>query len=192
MRAIFAVALLLPSLARAQAVGGGAQMSFEALDKAPAGAWADYAVALAAAPKAALTMRYAVVGRSAKLLALEVVSQTPMGPMTVRMEFAPEPPDGWRLVKTRMKMGDAPAEDMPPPPTVLKRGDTVGELVGKETLTTPLGPLACNHYRRKTGDGTFDFWMNDKVLPIGLVKMADPRVSVLLQKTGSNAAPTLK
>ena len=38
-------------------------------------------------------------------MAIEIDSQTPMGPMLMRMKFAPAPPDAWKLVKARMQMG---------------------------------------------------------------------------------------
>jgi hypothetical protein len=59
------------------------------------------------------------------------------------------------------------------------------ERVGSETITVPAGTYTCEHWRAK--DGTGDFWISDKVRPMGLVKMTgkDSSMVLLRQITGA-------
>jgi len=43
--------------------------------------------------------------------------------------------------------------------------------LGSQSVTTPAGTFSCEHYRQK--DGSSEFWVSEKVAPIGLVKSVD-------------------
>lgn len=46
------------------------------------------------------------------------------------------------------------------------------ELVGEENVTVYGGAFSARHYRSRTRyDETIDYWMNDRVFPMGLVKL---------------------
>lgn len=186
--------LSLSRAAVAQSPSGNAPMSYEAIAKAEVGAWAEYTTAVKGKPDA-IKVRYALVEKTAKRIAIEIDGQTPMGPLLVRMEFEAGGPDSWKLTKARMQMAGASAQDMPMPAEVptIKKGEKVGELVGKSALKTPSGTFDTEQYRKSFQQGgvnmTIDFWMSDKVLPVGLVKQSttDGNLTTLLAATGTGA-----
>lgn len=59
------------------------------------------------------------------------------------------------------------------------------ERIGTETITVPAGTYTCEHWRAKDGSG--DYWISDKVRPMGLVKMTgkDSSMILLRQITGA-------
>jgi len=59
------------------------------------------------------------------------------------------------------------------------------ELIGQETITTPAGAFACQHYRLR--DRSAEFWVSEKVPPWGLVKMTSQHSNVTLLRAISNA-----
>jgi hypothetical protein len=52
-----------------------------------------------------------------------------------------------------------------------KKEDINKNKIGEEIVEVPGGTLYCTHYQKKRADQTVDFWINDKVKPIGLVKL---------------------
>jgi hypothetical protein len=172
-------------------------LSFEAVAKSKAGQWAEYTMTMKGQPQT-VKMKYAIVEKSAKALALEVDSQTPIGPVLMHMMFEPSGPDSWKLTKARMKMGPT-TQDMPPAALSqggIKKNESPGKLIGTEEVKTAVGSFSCKHYQKvapkEAGGSTIDLWMNDKVLPTGLVKMADSRgAEALLTATGSDAKPKM-
>ncbi len=168
-------------------------LSYEAVAKAKAGQWAEYTMSMKGQPQT-VKMKYAIVEKSAKSIALEVDSQTPIGPVLMHMTFEPSGPEAWKLVKARMKMGPS-TQDMPAAALSqggFKKAETPGKLIGTEEIKTAVGSFSCKHYQKVTpkeaGGSTIDLWMNDKVLPTGLVKMADSRgAEALLTATGNDA-----
>lgn len=79
-----------------------------------------------------------------------------------------------------------------PPQSADSRKDM--ERVGAETVTTPAGTFACEHWRMK--DGSSDVWYSEKVVPWGLVKSVSKNSTMTLQrlitdaKTHITGAPT--
>jgi hypothetical protein len=175
--------LLLSSVAFAQATPGNASLSYEALSKSPAGAWAEYNMTVGTAK--GTTMRYSLVEKSAKAMALEIETQMP--PIVMRMDFAANG-EAWKLSRIRMKMGTSAVQEVPPPETgadqIIKKGGSFGKLLGTETLKTAAGSFDCKHYKQATAQGEGEVWMSDKVLPAGLVQTV---VSALGAKITLNA-----
>jgi hypothetical protein len=130
-------------------------------------------------------------------MSIEVQSDTPMGAVLMRMNFEPDGAAGWKLTSAKMQMGTSPVQEMPPPPSGggIKKNDTPGKLVGSESVTTPAGTFACKHYQRAAkgaGDTAMDFWVNEKALPTGLVKMtAANGAEAVLTNTGGDAKARL-
>src|SRR4029079_3577778 len=92
--------LLLCGVALAQGTPGHAPLSYEALQKAPVGSWAEYDMMVGT--QKGTTMRYALVEKSAKALAIEI--ETLMPPLVMRMDFSAAPSgDGWNLSRVRMR-----------------------------------------------------------------------------------------
>jgi hypothetical protein len=59
------------------------------------------------------------------------------------------------------------------------------ELIGQETITTPAGTFACQHYRLR--DRSAESWVSDKVPPWGLVKATSQHSNMTLLRVISNA-----
>jgi hypothetical protein len=193
-----AFALLLASLfvggaAQAQATPGGASLSWEAVAKSQAGQWAEYTMAVGA--KSATTMRYSLVEKSAKAMALEIETQMP--PIVMRMDFAANG-EAWKLSRIRMKMGTGQIQEVPAPEggadQIIKKGATFGTLVGNETIKTGAGSFDCKHYKQTTSQGEGEVWMSDKALPSGLVQtvVSGLGAKITLQSTGSGATAKIK
>ena len=169
-------------------------MSYEAMAKAKKGTWAEYTMSMAGQAQK-LTVRYAVVEKTERELTMETDSQTPMGPVHSSMTFAPAPPDGFKLVKARMQMGNQPAQDIPAAKLTegaVKKSDTPGKLVGTEKITVPGGTFETKHYKhdlpKEAGGMTLDVWMSDKALPTGVVKMSGAGgIEMVLSATGTGA-----
>jgi hypothetical protein len=45
------------------------------------------------------------------------------------------------------------------------------KLIGRESVTTPAGKVACSHLRLDSAAQKLDFWISDEARPIGLVRM---------------------
>lgn len=57
--------------------------------------------------------------------------------------------------------------------------------LGSQSLTTPAGIFACKHYRSK--DGSSEYWVSEKVAPIGLIKSQEKGQTVTLVKLITDA-----
>jgi hypothetical protein len=98
-----------------------------------------------------------------------------MGEMVMKVLMTPDSSNG---VTTRMIMQMAGRPPMEMPSQMTRPGgaqaspkmDIRGESedVGKESVTTPAGTFACEHYRAK--DGSSDTWISGQVAPFGVVK----------------------
>ena len=108
-----------------------------------------------------------------------------MGEMVMKILMSPDSSNGGtsRMI---MQMAGRPPMEMPaqmgrmgnqPPPKVDIRGES--EDVGKESVTTPAGTFACEHYRSK--DGSTDTWVSAQVAPFGVVK-SQGKTSMVLTK----------
>jgi hypothetical protein len=62
---------------------------------------------------------------------------------------------------------------------------TNAENLGSETITTPAGTFACQHWRSKK-DGS-EYWLSDKVSPWNLVKMTSKDETMTLTKVITDA-----
>jgi hypothetical protein len=96
-----------------------------------------------------------------------------------------------RTLRVIMQMPDQPPMEMPM--EMMNRGrqkqeeelKETSELVGSETITTPAGTFACDHYHAK--DGSSDTWVAQNVPPWGLVKSTGKNSNQLLTKVITNA-----
>jgi hypothetical protein len=183
--------LLWSSLALAQAPTN-ASLSYEALQKAQKGAWAEYAMTVGT--QKGTTMRYSLVEKSAKALALEIETTVPA--LVMRMDFA-SAGEGWNLQRIRMRLGTGPVQEVPPPENagqLIKKGGNFGTLLGSETLKTPAGSYECKHYKQTTEQGEAEVWMSDKALPSGLVQtlVSGLGAKITLVAVGGGATTKIK
>jgi hypothetical protein len=196
--AALVAALLLPGLAAAQSSNN--QISYGAITKAPVGSWADYRISKEGADD--VRVRYTLVARDAQKIAVEVDSQTPLGRVIMRMEFSPDPKQAarWNLVAARMRTPDGELKQMPIPSqgdrsrgqgASFSRGDSFGDRVGREQVSVPFGKLSAEHYRRKDEAGATEVWMDDKIMPVGMMRLQHPgggRVELVATGTGGKSA----
>jgi hypothetical protein len=187
----FLAALLVSTAALAQ-TPTNASLSYEALAKAPAGAWAQYQ--MVGGPTNGTTMRYALVEKGAKTMALEIETTAP--PIVMRMDFAANGA-AWKLTRIRMKLAGGEVREVPPPEgaaDIIKKAANFGKPLGSETLKTAAGSFACKHYRQQTTQGEAEVWMSDKALPSGLVKTTLPSLgaTITLTATGTGAMAKIR
>ena len=165
--------LLLPLAAHAQGPGAPAAMPLVVdLKKVELGSWAEYAMTMGSM---SLSSRWALVARDAKSNTLEMSTKGgPVAkPVVLRMVLAADPTSDNKPGKPLViQFGDdapmiAPAET---PAQRFQRPDPKS-LVGKEEIKVPAGTFQTSHYRDKNAMGTVDVWVNETVLPLGLVKV---------------------
>lgn len=160
------------------------------LVKSAQGAWADYAMtgpSASGGPKT-ITIRYALVEKSAQKMSLEIDTPTPKGDVLVRFDLAPAGSDAWKVSGGRIVHGaesaEMPKEEIAATPA-LKIGAQPGQLVGSESVTVPAGTFTCKHFRNKlTADDKgpmLDLWISDGVTPTGLVKSALSPIGITMQ-----------
>ena len=148
------------------------QISYAAMMKAPIGSWSEYL--MQKEHEQAVRVRYTLVQRDKKRIALEVDSSTPQGRMLVRLEFGVDGVARYKLEKARMKLGETTSEDMPLPNEMhFGKDETFGDPVGREEVVVKAGKFFADHFRRKDQARTTEVWMDDKIFPVGMVKLAD-------------------
>jgi hypothetical protein len=193
-----AVAVALPAKAELQSGPGGmpgGMLYYEAMSKAPAGAWCEYTLSMPGRTDP-VKVKYVLVERTTAQMAVEVETQTPMGPVVMHMEFGADGPGVFMLKRGRMQLGAEAVREMPKqsgPTPMVKRTSDHGKLVGTETVTTPAGSFSCKHYQQATERGVVDTWFSDKAMPAGIVKSVDPRgAQIILSAMGSRAAAKIR
>jgi hypothetical protein len=166
-------ALLVPAVAAAQAPGQGPPMPMAVdLAKVPVGTWASYTMAMGQLPP--MTTKMALVGKGVIETTVEGgIAAAAGGKMTLQMTLAPGGEKDGKVQKMVMQMGTADPMELPvsgnqqhfskPNPATL---------VKEESVTVKGGTFKTKHYRDKTPAGdTVDYWISEKVFPLGLVKM---------------------
>jgi hypothetical protein len=174
-RAAAILAVLLAGTGIAAAQTPNTQIAYGSIAKAPVGAWADYIMSKDGEAQT-VRVRYTLVKRDAKQIALEMDSATPMGRMLMRLEFAPRGDAHWKLDKAKIKMGDNPARDIALPEGAMSgfgKDDSFGDKLAHEDIAVKGGRFSTDHYRRKVEQWTTDVWIDDKVLPMGMVRLVD-------------------
>jgi hypothetical protein len=170
--ALFATAL--PAVASAQIAQGPPTPLAVDLGKVPIGSSAEYSVTVGS--MAPMTMKMGLVGRGAGGNTIETLIEggiaAKVGKMVTQMTLPTG--SGGKVQKMVMQVGSNDPMEMPiegaqsqqfakPDPKTL---------VKEETVKVAAGSFKTKHYHDKTPQGdTVDFWVTEKVLPIGLVKM---------------------
>ena len=144
--------------------------NFEAV---PLGKWADYEERYLDA--ATIKERVALVAREGDAITLETTTETRPGDKTVfatELSSAQEP--GWHVTRNVFQVGDEDPMEAPatsPGQQPYPCADPK-KLVGTEMVSVRAGLFKAKHYRYRTAYGeTVDYWIDDSVPPIGLVKL---------------------
>ena len=140
-------------------------------------------------------------GQPAMEMEIAVVGQEEGGYWVETRMFAPEEMISKALIlpgqvkRTIVKAAGQPAMELPAmnAPKVPETDiDKTAKRVGTETIATPAGSFACDHYQSQESGGTVDVWVATKVSPYGLVKMASPGTTMVISKliTGAKSRIT--
>jgi len=119
---------------------------------------------------------------------LEFVTNQKMGQMVMKMEIVPG--SDQPALHMIMQMGSNPPMEMS---QMMQRGNSAkpnydvrngSQDLGKESVTTPAGTFACEHYRSSDGGDT---WVSNQVPPFGMVKSVNNGTTLVVSKIVSNA-----
>jgi hypothetical protein len=144
--------------------------NFEAV---PLGKWADYEESYLDA--ATIKERVALVSKGSEAITLETTTETRPGDRTVfATVFATGHGTGWRVTSNVFQVGDDDPMESPaigPAQQPYPRVDDK-KMIGIEMISVRAGLFKAKHYRYRTPYGEqVDFWIDDSVPPIGLVKL---------------------
>lgn len=149
------------------------------LGKVPVGVWAEYAVTLG--QMAPMTTRMALVGKGHEGNTIETTIEGGMvaaagGKVVTSMVLAPDKDKGGTVTKVVLQKGTDDPMEMPIENFGSKQFTKPDPktLVGAETVKVKAGTFKTKHYRDKTAAGdVVDYWIDDHVPPIGLVKLEE-------------------
>ena len=143
------------------------------LDMVPLGRWAQYEERYLGA--ATIKERVALVGKGADGNTIETTTEMPSGEKTVfATVFAPGADGAIGVASNVFQVADTDPMESPPVPPAQQPYPRVdpSKLVGVDTITVRVGTFRAKHYRDRTGYGEqVDFWIDDSVGPIGLIKL---------------------
>ena len=196
---------LLPASALAQ--GGGMTPLAVDLGKVPVGSWAEYNIT---SNDMKGKLRWAVVEKAAAGIGIEmsmeggITAMTGGQKTTTRMLLDHNPLGASNPVKRLIvQRGDSDPMELPADNPIVQAQKFAKpdpkHLVKKESIKVPGGSFTASHYKEDRGQATIEYWMNETVPPLGLVKMvgtpkvagAGPKVVMELAAKGGDAKPTL-
>jgi hypothetical protein len=145
------------------------------LDSVPLGRWAEYEETYLGTTT--IKERVALIGKGADGNTLETTTEMRPGETTVfaTVLTASDAPDGGGRATSNVFQVSG-ADPMLAPPVVPSQQPyphvDPRKLVGPETITVRVGTFRARHYRDRTSYGEqVDFWIEDTVGPIGLIKL---------------------
>ena len=162
-----------PSVAAAGAIWPPRMPSAGKFEEVPLGKWAEYEERYL--DTVTIKERVALVAREGDVVTLETTTETGSGDRTVfATAFEASSEVGWRSVSNVFQVGDEDPMESPaigpaqqPYPAV-----DPNKLIGTEMIKVRAGSYRAKHYRYRTAYGeTVDYWMDDSVAPIGLIKL---------------------
>jgi hypothetical protein len=143
------------------------------LDTVPLGRWAQYAETYLGS--VTIKERVALVGKGADGNTIETTTEMPTGDKTIfTTVFAPAPEGGVQVVSNVFQVADDQPMQSPPLPPGEQPYPRVDPrtLVGVDTITVRVGTFRAKHYRDRTPYGEqVDFWIDESVGPIGLIRL---------------------
>ena len=142
-------------------------------EEVPLGKWADYEESYLDA--ATIKERVALVSKGSEAITLETTTETRPGDRTVfATVFAATRDVGWRVTSNVFQVADDDPMESPaigPAQQPYPRVDG-SKLVGTDMISVRAGSFRAKHYRYRTPYGEqVDFWIDDSVAPIGLIKL---------------------
>jgi hypothetical protein len=143
------------------------------LELVPLGRWAEYEETYLGATT--IKERVALVGKGGDGNTIETTTEMKNGDKTVFVSvFAPGPDGVVQVTSSAFQVSDAEPMESPalkPSQQPYPRVDPK-KLVGVDTVRTRAGTFRAKHYRDRTEYGELvDFWIDDSVGPIGLIRL---------------------
>ena len=89
--------------------------------------------------------------------------------------------------KIIVREGQRPPETLEPDPAAdadEDAGEIKRERLGEDTFPLPEGEITAEHFVLVDGDQRTEVWLNDKVKPMGLVRMVSPQGELVLKRFG--------
>jgi hypothetical protein len=162
-----------PPIAAAGAIWPPRMPAAANFEEVPLGKWADYEETYLGA--ATIKERVALVSREAEKITLETTTETRPGDRTVfATVFAGANAAGWRVTSNVFQVGDDEPMESPaigPAQQPYPAADP-SKLLGTEMISVRAGLFRTKHYRYRTAYGErVDYWVDDSVAPIGLIKL---------------------
>ena len=162
-----------PAVAAAGAIWPPRMPAAGNFEEVPLGKWADYEETYLDA--ATIRERVALVAREADGVTLETTTETRPGDRTVfATMFAGASSAGWHVTGNVFQVGDDEPMESPaigPAQQPYPRVDP-SKLIGTEMVSVRAGLFRAKHYRYRTPYGErVDYWIDDSVAPIGLIKL---------------------
>ncbi len=217
---------LLAVPARAEDPGPPLTVDFK---RAPVGSWADYAIKVGTGGDLTMKTRWAFLARDAQSNTVELTMDGPAaaspsiaatsaatargksgGRIVTRMVLLPDPIGaGKPFREIVVQLGDhEPLQvplDMPGLPAQKFQNPDPKKLVDRPTITVAAGTFVTGHYRDVLPDSVVDSWLNERVPPLGVVKIVStprpdavgpggkplPPVTMELLAHGKDARPTI-
>ena len=180
--------------ANAQMGMHGGMPQFRGIWNPVVGAGAAYQIQAKSGPQSnmeiAIVGKESVNGKDGYWFETTMASPQMNGMMVMKMLMAS---DGVSVVISRMimQMPGAPPMEMPTQMMQMHHQPQAADVrkeaddVGPETVTTPAGTFACEHYRLKDGSG--DSWVSQNAAPYGLVKFQGKDSTMILTKVITDA-----
>ncbi len=171
------------------------------------GGWSTYHIKDARGEQSKLT--FAIVDKDAQGYWLELRMPGDGGEAVAAFLIKGDPTDDANVLMVRTKDPGSPALQIDKATLVKLRtegseafggqaasiGPTVGKLKGmpKDTLEVDGKTLVCRHLKVLGPHGRdADVWLNDTIVPFGVVKLVSGKEEIVLEKFGKGAKPVLK
>ena len=162
-----------PPVAAAGAIWPPRMPSAGKFEEVPLGKWAEYEERYL--DTVTIKERVALVAREGDVVTLETTTETGSGDTTVfATAFEASSEVGWRSVSNVFQVGDENPMESPAIGAAQQPYPAVdpSKLIGTEMIKVRAGSYRAKHYRYRTAYAeTVDYWMDDSVAPIGLIKL---------------------
>jgi hypothetical protein len=142
------------------------------LDTVPLGRWAQYEETYLGSTT--IKERIALVGKGADGNTIETTTEMPNGEKAIFATTFGAASDGGGVQAAVFQVGDDEPMQAPSVPSSQQPYPRVdpSKLVGVDTISVRVGTFRAKHYRDRTSFGEqVDFWIDDSVGPIGLIKL---------------------
>jgi hypothetical protein len=143
------------------------------LEQVPVGSWAEYAWGLADLVESRRIERLAVVARGPEGVTIEASEEETFDERVVQATtYGAGQELRGESRRNVFQLGDDEPMQAPARPARRYARIDPGTLVGTETITVRAGTFTAKHYRDRTAYGEqVDFWIDETVMPFGLVKL---------------------